>query len=231
MKQILFNTEMSLATLEDRKTATRRVIKFTGKDIYGAACLYGKWNESYDQQNLPEELVEWYVKNIAKPKYRPGDILYVRETFCELPVNPDGSDSGKIAKTYYKADGDLRPDGWRDQKWRPSIHMPQEAARIFLRVTDVRVERLQAISIDSCIKEGVNVAPSMRRTARNHFIGIWNSTVKVKDLAAYGWDANPWVWVIKFERISKEEAARAEKTQTGSRKKDGEPWVERFYFG
>ena len=91
--------------------------------------------------------------------------------------------------------------------WRPSIHMPKEAARIFLRVTGVRVERLQEIDKhwDSYDKEGVrnpkfeNISIAMQEK----FISIWNSTIKPADLEQYGWGANPWVWVIEFERIEK----------------------------
>lgn len=101
--------------------------------------------------------------------------------------------------------------------WRPSIHMPKEAARIFLRVTDVRVERLQDITVEQAIKEGTpdvwfNFAHKMKLIdtlkgidlPNRNFIKIWNSTVKKSDLAQYGWDTNPWVWVIEFERVEAE---------------------------
>ena len=100
--------------------------------------------------------------------------------------------------------------------WRPSIHMPREAARIFLRVTDVNVERLQSITeLDILEKEGVTVdfpqpKPSymslaytetrLKPAVRKKFADLWNSTIKTADRALYGWDANPWVWVITFER-------------------------------
>ncbi len=88
--------------------------------------------------------------------------------------------------------------------WRPSIHMPREAARIFLRVTDVRVERLQNITDEQAEKEDFKDYTS---TALG-FAELWDSTIKPKDRALYGWAANQWVWVIEFERISKEEAER-----------------------
>lgn len=98
-------------------------------------------------------------------------------------------------------------------KWRPSIHMPKEAARIFLKVTDVRVERLQEITVDDCHRECINIATSSvtdRETLkRNHdfslekFETLWDSTIKKSDLDRYGWDANPYVWVIEFERCEK----------------------------
>ena len=83
-------------------------------------------------------------------------------------------------------------------KWRPSIHMPREAARIFLRVTDVRVERLQDCGNMQAKDEGC--------TGSSQFARLWDSTVKPADRATLGWEANPWVWVIEFERIGKDEA-------------------------
>ncbi len=82
--------------------------------------------------------------------------------------------------------------------WRPNENMPHEAARIFLRVTDVRVERVQDIDDDGVVAEGLNIG--------DPFDELWNSTIKPADRDLYGWDANPWVWVIEFERISREEA-------------------------
>lgn len=91
-----------------------------------------------------------------------------------------------------------------DAKWHPSIHMPKEAARIWLKVTNVRVERLQDISGEDLIKEGIDFFQSNYvRVAFNEFKNIWNSTIKKSDIDRYGWDASPWVWVIEFERCEK----------------------------
>ena len=96
-----------------------------------------------------------------------------------------------------------------DYKWKPSIHMPSEYARIFLRVNDVRVERLQEITPEECEREGALVIynPLIRedmatyRTLSNNAMGkLWDSTVKATERDRYGWDANPWVWVFEFER-------------------------------
>lgn len=110
---------------------------------------------------------------------------------------------------YYKADGDLRPEGWRGN-WHPSIHMPKEAARIWLRVTNVRVERLNEITDKGAEREGaqpdypfdhaVDKWPNLE-----HFKKIWNSTIKKSDRDRYGWDANPYVFVIEFERCEEPE--------------------------
>lgn len=203
IKPILFNkqisTEMVRAILDGRKTCTRRLVKF-----------------------LPGENSQWtgYIKDglmlyngrnepcIRKVPYQLGDILYVRETWCGLPVNEAGHMRGHTIY-YYKADGELRPKGWRGT-WHPSIHMPKEASRIWLKVTNVRVERLQEIAAESALAEGADkyihtngeLDENMTITS---FIGIWNSTIKKSDLDRYGWDANPWVWVIEFERCEKPE--------------------------
>ena len=176
IKPILFNTEMVRAILDGRKAVTRRVVKrpwYIDEDVLlpesGCCMHYG----THETHGMP------YVDSI----HRPGDILYVREPWAE------GADGFE-----YKADH-LDSDGWG---WRPSIHMPREAARIFLRVTDVRVERLQDMQPYDIAFEGFR--------KQKDFIALWDSTIKPADRALYGWDANPWVWVIVFERINREEA-------------------------
>lgn len=139
-----------------------------------------------------------HLNRYASPKYCVGDILYVRETWGTWSPT-----FGTMPRIYYRADYDA-PDSI---VWRPSIHMPKEAARIFLRVTDVKVERLQDITINDIEAEGISAdyaEIALSNPDRGKFIKLWNGTAS--DFDRYGWDANPWVWVIKFERISKEEA-------------------------
>lgn len=212
IKPILFNTEMVRAILEGRKTVTRRVIKPQPEMDLAyimAGYQHGKW--SYSPYVRPT-----YDKYKDSPKYwtppcNTGDILYVRETWASVPDLFD-----EFPQYIYRADydeNDLHLGAGNDQtltdfpacvKWRPSIHMPKEAARIFLRVTDVRVERLQNITGDECPSEGVPLysGPAGGREAcyRFCFADIWDDTIKPSDLRDYGWSANPWVWVIKFER-------------------------------
>jgi hypothetical protein len=190
IKPILFNTEMVRAILDGRKTCTRRLVRFLPGEnpqwtgyIRDGLMLYNGRNEPC----------------IIKVPYQPGDTLYVRETWCGLPVNEAGHMRGHTIY-YYKADGELRPKGWRGT-WHPSIHMPKEAARIWLKVTDVRVERLQDMTDDDAEAEGCFDYTS---TALG-FFDVWDSTIKKSDLDRYGWNANPWVWVIKFERCEKPE--------------------------
>lgn len=195
IKPILFNTEMVRAILDGRKTCTRRLVRFLPGEnpqwtgyIRDGLMLYNGRNESC----------------IIKVPYQPGETLYVRETWCGLPVNEAGHMRGHTIY-YYKADGELRPKGWRGT-WHPSIHMPKEAARIWLKVTDVRVERLQEITEVQAQAEGCNSGLLTGAcTARGQFEDLWNSTVKKSDIDRYGWDANPWVWVIEFERCEKQE--------------------------
>ena len=145
------------------------------------------------------------IAKSEKPPFAVGDILYVRETW-----NGDWCDH-----YIYKADGgSAKAAGYTaEPKWRPSIHMPKEAARLFLRVTGVRVERLKDIDGHGILKEGIDNGksnPAMGTRWENMqsmaFAELWNSTLKSADLPLYGWAANPWVWVIEFERISKDEA-------------------------
>lgn len=200
---ILFNTEMVRAILDGRKSCTRRVIKHNVDAIL---------NSPYHMEH-PEVEDKQIISKLCLPPYQLGDILYVRETWCALPVNEAGHMRGHSVY-YYKADGDLRPEGWRGN-WHPSIHMPKEAARIWLKVTDVRVERLQEITEDGAKAEWAidnrgfihsteNEYVSIY-TAREHFTEIWNSTIKKSDIDRYGWDANPYVFVIEFERCEKPE--------------------------
>lgn len=189
MKPILFNTEMVKAILDGRKTVTRRVVKFShGQNpqwsgyVPDGAILYGS-------NNVPA----------AKAPYRPGDILYVRETWNRNPW--------EYRKFIYKANG-YGPD----RPWLPSIHMPKEAARLFLRVTGVRAERLQDITPEQIDAEGCKEYGYSTKTGElmpsspSFFKIAWDNTINPADLGTYGWAANPWVWVIEFERITKEEA-------------------------
>jgi hypothetical protein len=181
-KPILFNTDMVRAILDGRKTVTRRVIKFP-------EGMTGRLSESGATDHI------FYPGGIKRPLYRTGDILYVRETWCyenhmhDLTAGEPDLPNGESPHRYvYRASS---PD-YPVDKWKPSIHMPKTAARIFLKVTDIRVERLQDITVEQAIKEGFNSA--------YEFNVLWDKTIKKQDLDKYGWNANPWVWVYEFER-------------------------------
>lgn len=196
MKPILFNTDMVRAILDGRKTVTRRVIK--DKDIVNALDC--------ESDGTPIAFIDHETGDSHPPafpcQYQPGDILYVRETWTTVP---DGS-------YVYKASLECQ-DAWAGT-WRPSIHMPKAAARLFLRVTDVRVERLQAITPEQIDAEGCKEWAYSAKTGEllpsgpSLFQIKWDRTINTADLPLYGWDANPWVWVISFERINKEAALK-----------------------
>lgn len=190
IKPILFSTEMVRAILDRRKTCTRRIVKSTPS--------FFEVNEKpvylYDTEPSMGKIY---------PPCQPGDILYVRETW-----NLDDDEN-----YYYKADGDLRPNGYRESDWIPSARMPKKAARIWLKVTDVRVERLQDITSEQIYREGTEVEEPFvlnGEEKRYAFSVLWNSTIKKSDLDRYGWEANPWVWVIEFERCGKPEEVEHE---------------------
>ena len=144
-----------------------------------------------------------------------GELTYIHDQeLFERLVNQSREDARK-AKCDYNGVDFVWEKGKSPCRWHPSIHMPKEAARIWLKVTDVRVERLQEITEAGAEAEGAvnNIgmihAPDNEydhiHTAKEHFIEIWNSTIKKSDIDRYGWDANPYVWVIEFERCEKPE--------------------------
>lgn len=195
MKPMLMNTEMVKAILAGRKTVTRRLIKpqppFDNDSIY---LRYVKDGIGRFGQGTPGNSCALCDR---KMPYQAGDVLYVRETWCK------GSLNGGAEQYFYKAD-----DNDFHCQWRPAIHMPKEAARIFLRVIGVRVERLQDITVNGILQEGIDFDIETPIASWRNFIDLWESTLKKPNIYKYGWDANPWVWVIEFERISKEEAMK-----------------------
>lgn len=206
VKPILFNTDMVRATLEGVKTETRRLVKPIPPENARLELL----GDRRHAMDLSIEIPGPSDRRIYTPPYISGNILYVRETWAR---NPFGE--GFIYPTDHPGAG---------QKWRPSIHMPKEAARIFLRVTDLRVEQLQEITDEGAEHEGicgyyVGMGESAYsrysnwNEAKNHlydfprgaFADLWTHTLKPTDIGKYGWAANPWVWVISFKRCEKPE--------------------------
>ncbi|CBL14249.1 hypothetical protein RO1_40540 [Roseburia intestinalis XB6B4] len=224
IKPILFNAEMVRAILDGRKSCTRRLVKPQPDEKHTYQLGFVTDSTEKKEVGCFGFGIGEYGGSIqyAKPQYHTDDVLYIRETWTE-----------ECGKYYYRADYDsdyLDPcetlsggypascrnhpgcDGCMATStrihWHPSIHMPKEAARIWLRVTDVRVERLQEITAESALTEGADKYIHANGTLNEDqtitsFIGIWNSTIKESDLDRYGWDANPYVWVISFERCAK----------------------------
>ena len=184
MKPILFNTEMVQAILDGRKSMTRRVIK-----------------DSYPPTH--------------RAKYQSGDILWVRETWAPCATIDSWLNDTNLY--VYRANyGTTEDDSFPPSmfEWKPSIHMPREAARIFLKVTNVSVERVQEITVDDCRLEGCCCSDCSQTGPHSPdckcdtlFYNVWNDIYAKR---GYGWETNPWVWVYEFERISKEEAERLE---------------------
>ena len=188
---ILFNTEMVRAILDGRNGATRRIVKgFIPDDaVWGYTAFTHKVYIS-----CRGTFADGDGEKFFKLPCEPGDILYVRETWKKAPNG------------YYYYEDWQRNDIADITKWKPSIHMPKEAARIWLKVMNVRVERLQEITEVQAQAEGCNSGLLTGAcTARGQFEDLWNSTVKKSDIDRYGWDANPYVWVISFERCEKPE--------------------------
>lgn len=193
IKPILFNTEMVRAILDGRKTCTRRICKDANECTVPDMDFYNADRRTYAVHNfVDKEHTEQLSTAERTCPICTGDILYVRETWKEAP------------KGYYYYEDWQKDDIADVTKWKPSIHMPKEAARIWLKVTNVRVERLQEITEVQAQAEGCNSGLLTGAcTARGQFEDLWNSTVKKSDLDRYGWDASPWVWVIEFERCEK----------------------------
>jgi hypothetical protein len=200
-KPILFNTEMVKAILEDRKTQTRRVIKQKPTAFYA-----GHYFDEYGHL-------------VKCPYGQVGDHLWVRETFQYGEFNFSDNLNPIDAWIHYK-------DGTREflpikgrigsvtepRKWRPSIFMPRWASRITLEITNIRVQRVQEISWEDAISEGIKTDGEIENTIRGWYIGnqeyyslspiitsqkLWNSLYGDK----YPWDLNPWVWVLTYKRI------------------------------
>jgi len=204
IKPMIFNTEMVQALLGGRKTQTRRPINISDgwelKDQHICRIITpkpGRWGAMQRRALHDSE----YEHQVTPTPAMPGDLIYVRETFrildsddecdCEYPCSHPGPGS-----TVYFAD-----NRELDRKWKPSIHMPRWASRLTLKVTGVRVERVQDISPADCIAEGFagghgSIPGYMySATPKEHFSSTWQS------IYTGSWERNDWVWVIDFEVI------------------------------
>ena len=195
IKPILFNTEMVRAILDGRKSCTRRICKDANEYTVPDMDFYNADRRTYAVHNfVDKEHTEQLSTAERTCPICTGDTLYVRETWKEAP------------KGYYYYEDWQKDDIADVTKWKPSIHMPKEAARIWLKVTGARMERLQEITEVQAQAEGCNSGLLTGAcTARGQFEDLWNSTIKKSDLDRYGWDTNPYVWVIEFERCEKPE--------------------------
>lgn len=187
-RPILFSGAMVRAILDGKKTQTRRVVKPQPP----ADWVPSPW---------PYDGAAWSDRRC--PYGAPGDRLWVRETWA--PISPDEERRPiRECRIEYRADTSAaRPGGWDEDtddpeaaRWRPSIHMPRWASRLTLEVTGVRVERVQDISEDDARAEGVYPYAD---NPRRFFQELWNS---INGARGYGWNSNPWVWVVEFRRVA-----------------------------
>jgi hypothetical protein len=219
---ILFNSEMVRAILDGRKSQTRRVIK--SRVLGNPAGFNGGNIRCLTPESVDGPLWQQYGAGgvwlpLGCPYGQPGDTLWVREAWRPWP-HPDLWDG-----VMYRADNAFtKPEGltndqgfWMsgqcesiDERWRPSIHMPRWACRIELEVTEVRVERVQDISDDGAVAEGIkgqnrfgswanygSGLPKYIKTPQDSFATLWDF---INAKRGYGWDVNPWVWVVTFNR-------------------------------
>lgn len=223
-KPILFSTPMVKAILSGSKFQTRRVVK-PQPEIQNRKSMLNSPYCTMDDGSLIFATAGSLGEH-RNPPYQPGTILYVRETWYyeehmhDLTAGEPDLPGGRYSHRYvYKA---INPDypvnvGVGEQGWKPSIHMPREAARLFLKVKNVRVERLQEITEEDAINEGSLIIPNLPdyqkafdkavkngkkpplgETPRQRFKRLWDS---INAKRGYGWDISPWVWVVEFERI------------------------------
>jgi len=214
VKPIIFSTDMVRAILAGRKTMTRRVIK---PQIVTHNTADGQVEESLDAYFARNRKDMELLCAVCAP-YQPGDILWVRETWFyemhmhDLTAGEPDLPGGRYSHRYvYRASSPDYPVdvGVGACGWCPSIHMPREAARIFLRVTDVRVERLQEMPLYDVWDEGTPQMPGNvdadGAVGHEDFKYLWDS---LNAKRGYGWDKNPFCWVITFERCEKPEGEK-----------------------
>ena len=219
IKPILFNGDMVRAILDGRKTVTRRICKDANECTVPDMSFYNADKRTYAVHNYAnEELTDKLSIAERTCPICPGDTLWVQETWKILDVLNELS-----IKFEYRADGKIsgfvdfiaeRMEKFRKfvnkNGWQSPYFMPKEAARIWLKVKDVRVERLQCMSWDDICSEGIIPDSDIRdkfsfEMLQNKFKNIWDSTIKKSDFDRYGWDANPYVFVIEFMKIDNPE--------------------------
>jgi hypothetical protein len=208
-RPILFSSEMVRAILDGRKTQTRRVIKPQPIDVDLVEILCGNkvhYRRPTDDPMIEEalKLPEYQVRSVIAglkencPYGKPGDRLWVRETWAWRYGKEKYKDQRDIE---YKATNEI---GSGVIFWKPSIFMPRWASRIMLEIVNVRVERVQDISRNDCILEGLSSKISLNNYGtgsieKDGYAVLWDS---INAKRGYGWDVNPWVWVIEFKKVS-----------------------------
>lgn len=211
-RPMLFSTTMVQALLEGRKTQTRRLVKFPNDFFGGTVYSNGTWGLKYESKDDCESRI---FKRLY-PKFNIGDIIWVRETFCDGSIvdRNEAKTEKVIYKATYKNDFEIYDhDGELTEiKWKPSLFMPKDACRLWLKVTNVRCEPLHNITEHDAINEGVLTnhggyemysfsKPYTRNyclTAKDSYVTLWD---KINGLGSY--NQNPWVFVYEFDVTTK----------------------------
>jgi len=174
---IIFSSKMVRAILQGRKTQTRRVIKPQPPDQFSFSCTPHEGDEMHGESF-----------QLKRPYGKAGDTLWVRERWCQVA----GKKETKNPYVYY---ADILNG---DYKWQPSNHMPRVASRITLAITSIKAERLQEISVRDLWAEGLEFGTAAKNQGYLQWKKLWNS---INAKRGFGWDKNPWVWVITFKLI------------------------------
>lgn len=224
-RPILFSGPMVRAILDGRKTQTRRVVTPQPRSHAWRMCTRCRTDADYCKCAFAsDEAADRSTHVIAAgppqmsgcPYGGVGDRLWVRETWGEIVWSIIyGNPRPPRSEIVYRAgphpfDRDT-PHGWsKENRWKPSIHMPRSASRLTLEVTGVRVERLQDISGEDCAREGITIPPSdcfsdvnTNWKLRRQYENLWDSL----NAKRAPWSSNPWVWVIEFKRMDAETGA------------------------
>lgn len=200
-KPIIFSTEMIRAILNGNKKQTRRVIK--PQPIWDDGIWY--WKNHYFSPEAFNIGNDKFIKE--KCPYQIGQTLWVRETWSKIYIDWPPEENTEY-EYEYKADiGNKYPGEWPEEykdneacgRWKPSIFMPREAARLFLNITNIKAEKIQDITEEDAKAEGVQPDKETGSYV-DSFMCLWDRLNKKR---GFGWDVNPWVWVIEFERINK----------------------------
>lgn len=201
VKPILFGLKKVQAVKSGSKTAALLPIKPQPSYFYN--CVMGEplpVRPGHFGAVMPDK-----TEVLVKPPFWPGDILWMKEAWAH-PSDAEiaaGADPGRFL---YRADCPNQPCAWGG--WKPPVSMPPEAARIFLRVVDVKVKRLHDVTSFECIANGIPRQPAKEDILKD-FAAEWARSIKPADRASCSWGANPWIWVVSFKRIVREEAMRA----------------------
>lgn len=204
-RPMLFSGAMVRAILAGTKTQTRRIAPIRKLDLRRHPGDVLTWSVSFLKavkgalsSHSGGKFTDLQARSIIASQFnpygRPGDRLWVRETWA-YGVHAMASDRDEDGPFVYAADGTTQ--GRLCDRWRPSIHMPRAASRITLEITGVRVERLQDITPDDCSAEGISLHHVLVDARQAKYRDLWESIN-----GPGSWDANPWVWVIEFRRVS-----------------------------